>query len=44
VPGVERMEGFTMTMYAIVTNVVTPPMASAYRPRPVRPCIARVGR
>ena len=25
VPGVDRMAGLTMTMYAIVTKVVTPP-------------------
>jgi hypothetical protein len=36
VPGAERIEGFTMTMCAIVTKVVTPPTASAYRPREVR--------
>jgi hypothetical protein len=28
VPGVERIDGLTMTMYAIVTNVVTPPTMS----------------
>lgn len=31
VPLVERMAGLTMTMYAIVTNVVSPPMTSSVR-------------
>src|SRR5436309_8977347 len=30
VPGVDRMPGLTTTMYAIVKNVVTPPITSAY--------------
>ena len=29
VPGVERMAGFTTTIYAIVKKVVTPPITSA---------------
>jgi adenosylhomocysteine nucleosidase len=29
VPGVDRIDGFTTTMYAIVKNVVTPPITSA---------------
>src|SRR5690348_15268853 len=33
VPGVERMLGFTTTMYAIVKKVVMPPMMSAYSAR-----------
>src|ERR1051325_8959301 len=31
VPGVERIEGFTTTMYAIVKNVVMPAIASVRR-------------
>jgi hypothetical protein len=31
VPGVERIEGFTTTMYDIVKNVVMPAMASVRR-------------
>ena len=31
VPGVERIEGFTTTMYDIVKKVVTPAMASVLR-------------
>jgi hypothetical protein len=44
VPGLDRMEGFTMTIYAIVTKVVTPPTTSAYRRCAVRLCSARDGR
>ena len=33
VPGVARMLGLTTTMYAIVKNVVTPPITSAYNAR-----------
>jgi len=34
VPDPARIAGLTMTMYAIVTNVVTPPMTSARQGRP----------